>query len=92
MATEGEEIYVEHDWILESFAIGGHPLIPGNGVTPFENLFDISVQPASRLRSGEVPEGRSKVANPVFDEGVDKDYERCGEERERKEPNHHACR
>ena len=91
VTTEEEGIYVKHDRVLESLAIGGHPRIPGDGVTLFEDLFDISVQPALRLRSGEVPERRSKVANPVFDEGVDKDYEGCGEKRERKEPNHLVC-
>ena len=92
VATEGKGTYVEHDRVLEGFAIGGRPLIPGGGVTLFEDLFDISVQPALRLRSGEVPERRSRVANPVFDEGVDKYYEGCGEKRERKEPNHLSCR
>ena len=85
-------MHVEHDRVLEGFAIGGHPLIPGDCLTLFEDLFDISVQPALGFRSGEVPEGRSRVANPVFDEGVDKDYEGCGEKRERKEPNHVARR
>jgi hypothetical protein len=88
--TEEEREYVEHDRVLESFAIDGHPLIPGDGLIPFEDLFGVSIQPALRLWPGEVPEGRSRVANPVFDEGVGKDYEGSGEKREGKEPSHVA--
>ena len=92
VTTEGEGVYVEYDRVLEGFAIGGHPLIPGDGVTLFKDRFNISVQPALRLRSGEVPERRSRVANPVFDEGVDKEDEGCREKREKREPNHLAYR
>ena len=91
VTIEGEGVYVEHGRILEGFSIGGRPLIPGDGLTLFEDLPDISIQPALRLGSGKFPEGRSIAANPIFDEGVDKDYERCSEERERKEPNHVVC-
>ena len=65
-------MYVEHHRVLESFPIGGYPLIPGDCLTLLEDLLEISVQPASRLGSGEVPEGRSRVANPVFGEVVNK--------------------
>ena len=92
MAREGEDMYVEHRRVLESFAIDGYPLIPGDGLALFEDLLHVSMQPALRLRSGEVPEGGSRVANPVFDEGIGKDYEGRSEKRERKEPNHFVCR
>ena len=81
-------MYVEHDWVLESFAIGRHPLIPGDGLSLFDNLFDISVQPASGLGSGEVSERRSRVANAIFGEGVDEDYEGGGKKREGEKPKH----
>ena len=84
-------MYVEHHRILESFAIGGHPLIPGDGLSPIEDLPEIPIQPASRLGSREIPEGRSGVANPVFDKVVDKDYEGGGKKGEGEKPKHLAC-
>ena len=85
-------MYVEHHRVLESFSIGGHPLIPGDGLSPIEDLLEISVQPTSRLGSGDVPEGRSRVANPVFGEVVDNDQEGSCKKGEGEKPNHLTCR
>ena len=66
-------MYVEHLRVLESFPIGEYPLIPGDGLTLFDDLLEIPVQPTSRLGSGEVPEGGFRVANLVFGEVIDED-------------------
>ena len=89
MVEEGAS-YVKHARVLESLAIGRHPLIPRNGLTLLEDLFDVPIQPASRLRSREFSEGRFKVADLVFDECVHKDEEKSCKEGERKGPKHLA--
>ena len=81
-------MYVEHVRVLESLAISRHPVIPCGGLTLFEDIFDVSVQPASRLGTRESPEGRSRAANAVFDECGEKAEERSRKNGEGKEPKH----
>ena len=83
-------MYVEHDRVPESLAISRHPFIPHDGFTPFGDFFGVSIQQASRPRSGELSEGGLKVANLVFDECGHKDEERGRKKGERKEPKHLA--
>jgi len=86
----GGGVYVEHFRVSESLAIGRHPLIPGDGLTPFEYFFDASIQPALGLRSRESSEGGSRVADLVFDKRGHKDEERSRKKGERQETKHLA--
>lgn len=88
--TVGERTYIEHARILKSLAIGRHPLIPRDRLTPFKDFLYGSIQPTSRWRSREFPEGRFGVSNLIFDEGGRKDKERCCKKRQRKEEEHCA--
>ena len=69
-------MYVENVRVPEGLAIGRHPLIPRDGLTLFKDFFEIAIQPALGRRSREFSEGRSIVADPVFDECGHKDEER----------------
>ena len=59
----GEGVYVEHDRESESLPIDRHPLVPRDGLTSSEDLFDVPIQPALRGRSGKFPEGRFGAAD-----------------------------
>jgi hypothetical protein len=86
--TVVEEAHIEHSWILESLAIGRHPLIPRDGLASFEDLFDISVEPTFGRWSREFPEWRPSAANLRFDESEDESEERGCKKPERKQPKH----
>ena len=83
-------MYVEHFRVPEGLAINRRPVIPCGGLTLFSDFFDVSIQPASRLRSGEFPEGGFRVANAAPDEYGEKAEERSRKKGERKEPEHLA--
>lgn len=83
-------MYIEHARELESFAIGRHPFIPRDGLALFEDFFDVSIQPTSRLRSREFSEGRPRAADLVSDECVHKDEGRSRKEGDKKGPKHPA--
>ena len=74
----GEKAYVERGWILEGLAIGCHPLVPGDGLASFEDVFEVAIEPTLRRRARESPEWRFGVANLVFDEGEDEEDEKGG--------------
>ena len=81
-------MYVENVRVPEGLAIGRHPLIPRDELTLFVDFFEVSIQPALGRRSREFSEGRSVVADLVFDECGHKDEERSRKEGEGKEPKH----
>ena len=61
-------MYVEHHRELKSLAIDRHPFIPRSGLTSFEDVSDVSVEPALRRRSRKFPERRFGAADPRSDE------------------------
>lgn len=82
LREKGEETYVEHGGILESGAIGRNPLIPRDGLAPFENVFEVTIEPALRRRARKLPEWRFGVTNSMFDDEKDDYEQRGGRERE----------
>jgi hypothetical protein len=87
----GEEAYVEHGRILESLAVGRHPLIQCDGLAFFEDIFDATIEPTMRRRTGKIPEWRFGVANLVFEEDEEEDGERGRKKRaEGKEREHRS--
>jgi hypothetical protein len=49
-------MYVEHERVLESLAIGRDPLIPCDGLAFFEDVHDVSIKPTLGGRSRKFPE------------------------------------
>ena len=72
----GVKAYVEHGRILKRFAVGGHPLVPCDRLTPFGDVFSIAIEPTLRRRTGKLSERRFGVTDLVFDEGEDEDEDR----------------
>ena len=85
-------MYVERGRVpeSESFAVSRHPLVPRDGPTPFDDFFDVSIQPVTRPRSRKLSEGRLEVSNLVFDECGHKDDERSRKKGKRSGPKHLA--
>jgi hypothetical protein len=82
-------MYVEHERVLESLAIGRDPLIPCDGLALFEDVRDVSIEPTLRGRSGKFPEWRLGTPNLEFDECEDGNEERRRKEPKRKQPKHY---
>jgi len=72
-----EGVHVEHERDPESLAINQHPFIPRDGLTPFEDVFDVPIEPVLRGRSRKFPERRFCTADPQSDDGEHEEEERC---------------
>lgn len=79
-----ENAHVEHSGILEGLAIYRHPLIPGDGLTFFVDVFEISIKPTPRRWTGKFAEWRFGVANQMFEESGGEGEEQGGKNSERK--------
>lgn len=73
---------------MKSLAVGGHPLIPCEGLTPLGDVREVAVEPAARWGTGKSPEWRSCVKDLVFEEGKGDDEERDNKNPERKRGEH----
>ena len=72
----GEETYTKHDRVLKCLSISCHPLVPRDGLTLFEDVFDIPEVPTLRRWSREFPEWGSRTTNLLLDENKDEDEDR----------------